>query len=73
MYHLCMNKKKVVKKADKIIVKKQKGIDIDFADDSYSVYFLEGSEDDLYRETEALQEYELEDEMFQEAEFYEDD
>ena len=68
-------KKKKVTKTDKIVVKKDKGIEIDFADDSYSVYFLEGGEEDLYKlgESDALEDYGFEDEMFPEAEFYEKD
>ena len=65
-----MKKKKAVKKINMILVKKNKNIDIDFAEDSYSTYFFNEMED-ISELTEIKPEYD--DAMFPEVEFYEDD
>ena len=73
MYHLYMKKKKLVKTIDQIILKKKKKIEIDFADESYSI--IDETDKDLYELTgynETIYSTEFEEEMFPESEFYKD-
>jgi hypothetical protein len=73
MYDLYVKKKKLIKTIDEIILKKEKGIEIDFADEAYSI--VEDVDKDLYELTgyeNITYSIELEEEMFPESEFYKD-
>lgn len=69
-----MKKKKLIKNINKIIIKKDKAIEIDFADESYSI--VDDLDKDLYELTgqekiEYIQDFDQE--MFPEVEFYDND